>query len=126
GWREIVEAGGGGTIGIFVPAFEFAYSWFDQRYGHYRRYTKETLRDKLLDAGLEIQVLRYFNMPGLAAWWATFVLLGRKDAIPGQVGLYDKVVVPIVRRIESVLTPPFGNSIVAVCKVPSPSPRSAG
>jgi SAM-dependent methyltransferase len=121
GWRSIVEAGGGGTIGIFVPAFEFAYSWFDRRYGHFRRYTKESLRDKLLDAGLEIQTLRYFNMPGLAAWWATFVLLRQKDAIRGEVGLYDRLVVPLFRRIEERITPPFGNSIVAVCRTPSPS-----
>jgi SAM-dependent methyltransferase len=117
GWRDIVRRGGGGHVCVFVPAFEFAFSWFDRRYGHYRRYTKETLRDRLLDAGMDIEELRYFNMPGLAAWWATFVLLGRKDTIRGQVGLYDRVVVPLARRLESRLTPPFGNSVVAVCKV---------
>lgn len=116
GWRDILRAGGGGHVCVFVPAFEFAFSAFDKRYGHYRRYTKDTLRDKLLDAGLELEVLRYFNMPGLLAWWVTFVLLRRGDAIPGQVGLYDRVVVPLVRRLESVVTPPFGNSVVAVCR----------
>jgi SAM-dependent methyltransferase len=114
GWRDIVRAGGGGHVCIFVPAFEFAYSAFDKRYGHYRRYTKETLRDKMLDAGLDLQELRYFNMPGLLGWWTTFVLLKRGDAVPGQIGLYDKVVVPLMRRLEKVVTPPFGNSVVAV------------
>jgi hypothetical protein len=47
----------------------------------------------------------------------TFVLLKRGDAVPGQVGLYDKVVVPLMRRIEQVVTPPFGNSVVAVARV---------
>lgn len=117
GWRRIVQAGGGGTINLFVPAFEFAFSAFDARYGHFRRYTKETLRDKLLDAGLDIQVLRYFNMPGLLAWWATFVLFQRQQAGSGRVGLYDKLVVPTLRRLEQRLAPPFGNSIVAVCRV---------
>jgi SAM-dependent methyltransferase len=117
GWRDIVRAGGGGHICVFVPAFEFAFSSFDKRYGHYRRYTKETLRDKLLDAGLDLRVLRYFNMPGLLAWWATFVLFRRESTLPGQVGLYDKVVVPVVRKIEESITPPFGNSVVAVCRV---------
>lgn len=117
GWGQIVRAGGGGTVNVFVPAFEFAFSSFDKRYGHFRRYTKESLRDKLLDAGLEIQVLRYFNLPGLLAWWGTFVLLGRKRAGSGQIDLYDKTVVPLLRRLESRFTPPFGNSIVAVCRV---------
>jgi SAM-dependent methyltransferase len=116
GWRDIVRAGGGGNICIFVPAFEFAYSSFDHRYGHFRRYTKATLRDKLLDAGLDIEELRYFNMPGLLAWWTTFVLFKRTEA-SGQVGVYDRLVVPLARRLESVVTPPFGNSVVAVCKV---------
>jgi SAM-dependent methyltransferase len=115
GWRDIVRRGGGGQICVFVPAFEFAFSPFDKRYGHYRRYTKETLRDKLLDAGLDVQVLRYFNMPGLLAWWTTFVLLKRTEAA-AEVGFYDRVVVPIVRRIEDVVTPPFGNSVVAVAR----------
>jgi SAM-dependent methyltransferase len=117
GWRDIVRAGGGGHVCVFVPAFEFAFSSFDRRYGHFRRYTKETLRDKFLDAGLDLQELRYFNMPGLLGWWSTFVLFRRSEAVPGQVGLYDKVVVPIARAIEERITPPFGNSVVAVGRV---------
>lgn len=117
GWRDILRKSGGGHLCLFVPAFEFAYSEFDKRYGHYRRYTKDTLRDKILDAGLELRVLRYFNMPGLLGWWSTFVLLKRGDAVPGQIGLYDKVVVPLARRIERHVPPPFGNSVVAVARV---------
>jgi SAM-dependent methyltransferase len=114
GWQHILRARGGGRICVFVPAFEFAYSDFDHRYGHYRRYTKETLRDKALDAGLEVEKLRYFNMPGLLAWWSTFVLLRTKGSASAQVGLYDRVVVPLVRRVEKAFPPPFGNSVVAV------------
>ena len=116
GWRDIVRAGGGGHVCVFVPAFEFAYSPFDKRYGHYRRYAKDTLRDKMLDAGLDIVSLRYFNLPGLLGWWTTFVLLRRGDAVPGQINHYDKVVVPLVRRLEQLVPPPFGNSVVAVAR----------
>jgi SAM-dependent methyltransferase len=116
GWRDILRANGGGHICIFVPAFEFAYSAFDRRYGHYRRYTKESLRDKLLDAGLDLEALRYFNLPGLLAWWSTFVLLRRTGSVPAELGLYDRVIVPLTRRIERLFPPPFGNSVVAVCR----------
>jgi SAM-dependent methyltransferase len=118
GWRRILAAGGGGSLCVFVPAFELAYSDFDKRYGHYRRYSKETLRDKLLDAGFDIEVLRYFNMPGLLAWWATFVVFKRRESGTRQNGIYDKAVIPLVRRLEEHFPPPFGNSVVAVCKVP--------
>lgn len=116
GWRAILQARGGGRICVLVPAFEFAYSGFDYRYGHYRRYTKESLRDKLLDAGLQLEVLRYFNLPGLLGWWATFVLLRRQANGTGQIGLYDRVVVPLTRRVEQAFAPPFGNSVIAVCR----------
>jgi len=66
---------------------------------------------------LHIEVLRYFNMPGLLAWWGTFVLFRRAVAGQGQIGLYDKLVVPLVRRVEERFNPPFGNSIVAVARV---------
>jgi SAM-dependent methyltransferase len=116
GWRDILRAGGGGYVCVFVPAFQFAYSSFDRRYGHYRRYTKATLRAKLVDAGLDLVKLRYFNAPGLLAWWATFVLLRRQEAVAGQVDLYDKFMVPVVRRLEDIVSPPFGNSVVAICR----------
>jgi SAM-dependent methyltransferase len=116
GWRDILQARGGGRICVLVPAFEFAYSAFDHRYGHYRRYTKASLRDKLLDAGLELEVLRYFNLPGLLGWWSTFVLLRREVAGTSQIGLYDRVVVPLARRVEQAFAPPFGNSVIAVCR----------
>jgi SAM-dependent methyltransferase len=116
GWRDVVCAGGGGYICVFVPAFDFAYSAFDKRQGHYRRYTKAILRDRLAAASLDPVVLRYFNAPGLLAWWATYVLLGRQDPDAGQVSIYDKVFVPVIRRVEQMLAPPFGNSVVAVCR----------
>lgn len=125
GWRDIVAAGGGGHLGLFVPAFEFAFTAFDKRYGHYRRYTKETLRDKMLDAGLDIEVLRYFNMPGLLVWWLHFGVLGRMSTSSGQVGLYGKLIVPLLRQLEARFNPPFGNSIIAIAKVPG-SPAAAG
>ncbi|MEA2699635.1 MAG: hypothetical protein QOI66_3906 [Myxococcales bacterium] len=117
GWRQIVESGGGGHICIFVPAFEFAFSPFDRRYGHFRRYSKEVLRDKLLAAGLDIEELRYFNMPGLIAWWTMFVMMKRDRDAGDVVPAFSRYIVPMVRRLEARISPPFGNSIVAVCKV---------
>jgi hypothetical protein len=74
------------------------------------------LRDKLLDAGLEIEVLRYFNLPGLLGWWSTFVLWRTRGSASAPRGLYDRVVVPIARRIEEAVPPPFGNSVITVCR----------
>jgi SAM-dependent methyltransferase len=117
GFRQILEAGGGGHLCLFVPAFEFAYSAFDHVQGHFRRYTKETLRDKILDANLELETLRYFNLPGLLGWWSTFVLFRRVYSDEAPVGFYDRAVVPLTRKLERLIPPPFGNSVVAVCRV---------
>ena len=53
-------------------------------------------------AGLEIRLAKYFDLPGIIPWYLAFVLLGR-DLTAGGVSLYDRLVVPIARRIESAL-----------------------
>jgi SAM-dependent methyltransferase len=117
GWRRVLEASGGGNLCVFVPAFELAYSSFDRRYGHYRRYTKETLRDRMLEAGFDLEELRYFNMPGLVLWWLFFVVMRRDEVKTTEVSLYNKIFIPLARRLEKIVTPPFGNSIIAVGRV---------
>jgi SAM-dependent methyltransferase len=120
GFRQILSGSARARLCLFVPAFEFAFSSFDRQYGHFRRYSKETLRDKLLDAGFVLEELRYFNIIGLVGWWYNFVLMRRREAASGAVGLFDSVVVPIARRLEGMVPPPLGNSVVAVCSLRAP------
>ena len=110
----------GGAVVMFVPAFEFAMSRFDRAVGHVRRYTTKTMTQAILEAGLEVEQVRYVNMPGLPAW---FVGMRLFRMTPGQgrlLSLWDQQVVPRARTWEGRHRAPFGQSVFAVARVPYP------
>lgn len=104
----------GGAVLMFVPAFPFAMSDFDRSIGHHRRYTAETMRRALVDAGLQIEIVRYVNAPGLVAWVVGMRLLGLSPHDGLVLRAWDRVVVPLARALEQRRPPPFGQSLLAV------------
>jgi 2-polyprenyl-3-methyl-5-hydroxy-6-metoxy-1,4-benzoquinol methylase len=106
----------GGRIVLVVPAFQFAMSRFDLEIGHQRRYTKRSMTEALTAAGLEIERCHYINMWGLLAWYGAVKLLGRRPQESPMLTAYDKLYVPVERRIESKLRVPFGQSVFAVAR----------
>jgi SAM-dependent methyltransferase len=108
----------GGSLVLFVPAFDGLYSDFDRRVGHQRRYRKATLAGALDTAGFEVESMRYVNVVGALAWWAMARQLGRNPTASGPVWLYDRLAVPILRRLEDGRQPPVGQSLLAVARRP--------
>jgi SAM-dependent methyltransferase len=108
----------GGTVVLYVPALEGLYSDFDRRIGHHRRYRRAQLASVMLRAGLEPVDLRYVNTVGALAWWLMARKLRRSPTAGWAVELYDKAVVPVLRRLESGRRPPVGQSIFAVGRRP--------
>ena len=53
-----------GTIIICVPAFQFLYSIYDKKIGHYRRYNKKNFIQLLKKCGIENYKIRYFDFVG--------------------------------------------------------------
>jgi SAM-dependent methyltransferase len=109
----------GGRIVLIVPAFPFAMSPVDIATGHVRRYTKRSMRKALTDAGLEVVDVRYANSVGLICYYAFTSLLRKQPSTGGTMSFYDRLVVPVVRRLERAIgdRPPFGQSVVAVARV---------
>ena len=104
----------GGAVVMFVPAFEFATGRFDRAIGHFRRYTRASLVAAYENAGLEVASSRYVNAPGLLAWFVSVRLLGQTPREGTLLRLWDRGVIPLVRRGERRLSPPFGQSVLAV------------
>jgi SAM-dependent methyltransferase len=50
-----------GKIIFTVPAYPILYSDWDERLGHYRRYTSDTIRQHATEAGLRIEKLSHWN-----------------------------------------------------------------
>jgi SAM-dependent methyltransferase len=106
-----------GCLLLFVPALPWLHGSFDDLVGHYRRYKKRELEEKLVEAGFEVVASRYFDLVGIAPWWIKYRLLRSNNMEAGAVKFYDRFVVPAVRRIEAVVPPLIGKSIIAVgCK----------
>ena len=51
----------GGRLVLLVPAKKIAYTKLDKNLGHFRRYEKNELRDKLTKASFKIEKLEFFN-----------------------------------------------------------------
>jgi hypothetical protein len=104
---------------MFVPAFQFAMSRFDEEVGHVRRYTKKQLREALVAAGLVVDEIRYVNIPGLLAWFVGMRLLKMTPGEGRLLTVWDRLVVPLARRLETRVGAPFGQSVFAVAHVPA-------
>jgi Methyltransferase domain len=124
----------GGHIILVCPAFPFAMSQVDVATGHVRRYTKRSMRAALAESGLEAVSVRYANSLGLICYYVFTSLLGKAPSKGKTMLFYDRVVVPVVRSIERVIRPPFGQSVLAIARVPEdgrgpaapPTSRRAG
>lgn len=106
----------GGAVAVFVPAFEALYSKFDSKVGHHRRYRARQISDVMRAAGLDPVETRYVNSAGFFAWWLMVKMLGMEPSNGPLVKLYDRGVVPAVRRFEEWREPPFGQSILCVAR----------
>lgn len=104
-----------GHLLIFVPALKFLYSELDRKVGHYRRYSKQELVDVVSSAGFSIEVCKYFDVMGIIPWYIAFVLL-KQTTSGANVTLYDRIVVPVMRRVERMVTPPIGKNLLLVAR----------
>ncbi|MDQ6747436.1 MAG: class I SAM-dependent methyltransferase [Candidatus Dormibacteraeota bacterium] len=119
---EVIKPGG--RFVCFVPAFPVLYGGVDHDLGHCRRYRKAELAARARDAGLEVDSLRYFNLPGFFAWGLNTRILRARRISGGAAAVraYDRCVVPVARRLETRWAPPFGQSLLLVARRPADRP----
>jgi SAM-dependent methyltransferase len=108
----------GGYIVTLAPAFPFATSKFDRSIGHVRRYTLDSISKGYAAAGFEITEARYYNAPGLLAWFVGMRLLRMTPKAGRALSLWDQQVVPRARSWESRYAMPFGQSVLCVGRKP--------
>ena len=108
----------GGRVILVVPAFPSAMSDFDRAIGHQRRYRRRTLRAAAEQAGLTVEVLHHVNVLGLLAWYVHVKALRTPPRAGWSLTVFDRLVVPVLRRIEARVHPPFGQSLFLVARKP--------
>lgn len=104
-----------GHLLIFVPALQWLFSDLDRQVGHFRRYTKNNLTELVIKAGFSVVHAKYFDMAGIIPWYINFVLL-KNQIDSSSVNLYDKLIVPSMRILESIMAPPLGKNVLLVAK----------
>jgi SAM-dependent methyltransferase len=105
----------GGHLLMFVPAIPWLYSDLDRQVGHYRRYLKNDFIGITRRAGFSVVDARYFDIAGIIPWYINCVLL-RNSLSGGGVSLYDRLVVPITRTMESLVPAPIGKNLLLIAK----------
>ena len=101
---------------MFVPALRWLYGDFDERVGHYRRYSKAELEGKCRRAGFRPILSSYFDCAGVIPWWIKYRLFKSDTLGAGAVRLYDRHFVPAVKRLESIFAPPLGKNLILVAE----------
>ena len=102
----------GGRLVLVVPASPALHGTVDEALGHVRRYTPESLRKALADAGFGTSVCFWMNKIGVFGWWLNGKVLKRRVLGRWQMKLFDTLV-PLFRVIDPLLPWP-GLSLIAV------------
>ena len=106
-----------GRLFLLVPAHPFLYGTPDVLAGHFRRYRRRDLRELVSRAGFRAVQARYFNGFGAVPYLLNSRILRPKTLsgpVDTQIVLFDRYLVPVLRRIESFVRVPFGQSLIAI------------
>jgi SAM-dependent methyltransferase len=109
--RSLVEPGGHAVLS--VPALELLFGLHDRHLGHYRRYSKRTVK-RALSGTFKIDKLRYYGFSGIPAvlWYSKF----REQPYPAMgagAGFVGKLAAGAIRAEEHVKMP-VGTSLIAL------------
>jgi len=102
-----------GTIIVLSPALPWLYSEFDASIGHFRRYTRDSLRAVFPQGMSEVKCV-YLDAFGVLASAGNLLFLHSTGATEGQMRFWDRVLVPTSRVIDGLLGHSLGRSILAV------------
>lgn len=108
-----------GYVVTFVPAYNFLYSKFDKEVGHFRRYRKKEIKSKICAAGLEPIEVKYVNFFGFFAWLVMIKILRTRPKDGLMLSIWDKFAVPFMRYTEQRISPPIGQSILSIARIPT-------
>jgi SAM-dependent methyltransferase len=107
-------------LAIVVPAHPRLYGRMDREAGHFRRYTRRSLRGVLQAAGWSIESCRYINALGAAGWWYHNRLrrtAGLSDpSVNRDMRRADRLLAAVARWTDPLLGLCFGLSVAAIAR----------
>jgi glycosyltransferase involved in cell wall biosynthesis len=92
----------GGRAVILVPCGQTIYNSLDEELGHCLRYSEEQLRQRMTDAGFEVEAILQFNRASRPGWWLNGTILKRRTISRVQLKNFDRLVW-LLRRVDAHL-----------------------
>lgn len=108
----------GGHLLLFVPAHQFLYGSLDAAFDHYRRYSKAGLASVVSRAGWEPVRISNVNIAGILPWLIAGKILRNTTLGHRQMRIFDRLVIPVMKRVESVREPFIGQSLLLIARNP--------
>ena len=107
----------GGRLLIYVPAFQILFSSMDRNVGHFRRYTRNDLSEKVRAAGFDIMKNEYVDCAGFLAS-LLYKILGNNSGTVNRRALiaYDRYVFPLSRLGDKLFNRVFGKNVFLVAQ----------
>lgn len=111
----------GGALLLFVPAGPSLFGSLDRAFDHYRRYDRGGLVELLTGGGFDVETVHYVNAPGALIWFLAGRVFRQQTIRLAQMKLYDRIAIPLISRLETILRPPRGQSLMAIAVKPGVS-----
>jgi len=102
-----------GRLIVLAPAHNWLFTPFDERIGHYRRYSRRSL-GALTVPELKVTSLRYVDSIGMVASLANRLVLSASMPTDRQIQVWDRCMVPVSRVSDRLLMGSLGKSVIAV------------
>jgi SAM-dependent methyltransferase len=103
----------GGRIILLVPALKWLYNALDQGLGHFRRYSRRELHQKLETQGFKVSRVTFLNELGISGWFLNGTILRRRLLPARQVRIFNKMV-PFFILFEKAIPTVVGQSLIAI------------
>jgi len=104
-----------GRLILLVPAHQGAFGSLDKNLGHFRRYSKKQLLEKLVNSRFEVSKLRFLNCLGAIGWFVNARILRKKLLPKNQLTIFDKLARPFL-IVEKFIESPFGLSLLVIAE----------
>jgi SAM-dependent methyltransferase len=114
--KTLLQNTGSGALCIKVPAIQTIYGANDKSIGHYRRYSLQSLKSKLLNSSYQIERIGYQNLIGILPWFIIGKVLKRSLSVSENEGKTFDRMVPMIKSIEKFIPPPIGLSLFCKCR----------
>lgn len=104
-----------GNLILLIPSHPFLYGEIDRSIGHFRRYTKKEIVNKLKQEGFKIITFKSLNLLGAIGWYISGKILKNKIVDQSKIKIFN-LLGPYFLKIEDLFKPSFGTSFLIIAK----------